>query len=66
MTERERRESNGQIVTHVHDIIYYDNSHLNYIYKEKLNGIEYTFYGFFKDNFFVIVLDSFNESLEIK
>ena len=47
------------------DIIYYDNSHLNYIYKEKLNGIEYTFYGFFKDNFFVIVLDSFNESLEI-
>ena len=46
------------------DIIYYDNSHLNYIYKEKLNDIEYIFYGFFKDNFFVIILDSFNEKLQ--
>jgi hypothetical protein len=49
------------------DIIYYDNSHLNYIYKEKSNddNIEYTFHGFFKDNYFVIILDSFNENLQI-
>lgn len=47
------------------DVIYYDNSHLNYIYKEKSNDIEYTFFGFFKDNFFVIIIDSYNEKLQI-
>jgi hypothetical protein len=47
------------------DIIYYDNSHLNYIYKEKINEIQYIFYGFFKDNYFVIILDSYNEELQV-
>lgn len=40
------------------NIIYYDNSHMNYIYKEKIENIDYTFYGFFKDSFFVIICDS--------
>lgn len=52
------------------DIIYYDNSHLNYIYKEEKNNIEYTFYGFFKDNYFVIICDSYctklNTNIEYK
>lgn len=45
------------------DIIYYDNSHLNYIYKEEKNNIEYTFYGFFKDNYFVIICDCYCKKL---
>lgn len=45
------------------DIIYYDNSHLNYIYKEEKDDIEYTFYGFFKDNYFVIICDSYCKKL---
>jgi hypothetical protein len=51
------------------DIIYYDNSHKTYIYseiiKENENDIKYTFYGFFKDDFFVIIFDSFNSQLNI-
>lgn len=49
--------------------IYYDNSHTNYIYKETINengsDVNYIFYGFFKDNFFVIIFDSFNCKLNI-
>jgi hypothetical protein len=59
------------------NIVYYDNSHTNYIYTiktkdnepnnnlniENNNEIEYTFYGFFKDDFFVIIFDSYNKSL---
>ena len=49
------------------DNIYYDNSHKNYIYKETINengnDINYIFYGFFKDDFFVIIFDSFNSKL---
>lgn len=41
------------------NIIYYDNSHLNYIYTELIDDIEYTFYGFFKDDYFVIIFDSY-------
>jgi hypothetical protein len=47
------------------DIIYYDNSHLNYIYTQKIDNIKYTFYGFYKDDFFVIIMNSFNEELNI-
>lgn len=51
------------------DNIYYDNSHKNYIYKETVNengsDVNYVFYGFFKDNFFVIIFDSFNCKLNI-
>ncbi len=51
------------------DIVYYDNSHKNYIYKQTINeygnNIDYTFYGFFKDEFFVIIFDSFNCNLNI-
>ena len=32
-------------------IIYYDNSHLNYIYKERVDNIIYTFNGYYKDEF---------------
>jgi hypothetical protein len=45
------------------DITYYDNSHLNYIYVENRNDIDYTFHGFFKDNFFIIICDSCNKKL---
>ena len=39
------------------NIDYYDNSHMNYIYIYKIDNIEYTFNGFFKDDYFVITLD---------
>ena len=47
------------------NIIYYDNSHLNYIYEETIDNIKYFFHGFFKDNFFTIILNSFNQELNI-
>lgn len=47
------------------NFIYYDNSHLNYIYEEKIENIKYTFYGFYKDNFFVIIMNSYNIDLDI-
>ena len=51
------------------NIIYYDNSHKNYIYNEIIKedgyNIKYTFYGFFKDDFFVIIFDSYNILLNI-
>jgi hypothetical protein len=45
------------------DITYYDNSHVNYIYTETKDNIIYTFHGFFKDNFFIIIYDSYNQKL---
>ena len=45
--------------------IYYDGSHMNYIYKLSIEEIEYTFNGFFKDNYFVIIFDSFDKNLQI-
>jgi len=55
--------------TQNNDNIYYDNSHKNYIYKETINendsDVNYIFYGFFKDDFFVIIFDSFNCKLNI-
>lgn len=47
------------------DLVYYDNSHLNYIYKYVENNIEYTFNGFFKDNYFVITFDAFNKDINV-
>lgn len=47
------------------DVIYYDNSHVNYIYNITIDNIIYTFYGFFKDNFFAIIFDSFDSNLQI-
>jgi hypothetical protein len=47
------------------NLVYYDNSHLNYIYKYSENNIEYTFNGFFKDNYFVITFDSFNKDINL-
>ena len=47
------------------DILYYDNCHLNYIYNEKIDHIKYTFYGFYKDSFFVIIMNSYDEKLDI-
>ncbi len=46
-------------------LIYYDNSHLNYIYKYVENDICYTFNGFFKDNYFIITLDIFNKNINL-
>lgn len=47
------------------NIIYYDNSHLNYIYEETIDNIKYSFHGFFKNNFFTIILNSFDKELDI-
>lgn len=47
------------------DILYYDNSHLNYIYEIEIENIKYTFYGFFKNNFFVIIYNSYHKELNI-
>ena len=45
-------------------ISYYDNNHLNYIFSSEKDEIKYTFNGFFKDNFLVITVNSYNEKLE--
>jgi len=47
------------------DLLYYDNSHMNYISSFKNNDIEYTFYGFYKDDFFVIIFNEYNETLDV-
>jgi hypothetical protein len=47
------------------DLVYYDNSHLNYIYKYVENNIEYTFNGFFKDNYFIITFDACNKEINV-
>lgn len=47
------------------DIIYYDNNHLNYIYIDTIDNVNYTFYGFFKDNYFVIIFNSYNSELDV-
>lgn len=48
-----------------YDIIYYNNNHLNYIYKYIKDNLEYIFYGFFKDGYFIIIYDSYHEDLNI-
>ena len=45
---------------------YFDQNHLNYIYTQTQQNITYIFHGFFKDNYFVIAIDSFNEDLQTK
>lgn len=47
------------------DILYYDNSHMNYIYKVTIDNILYTFYGFYKEKYFNIIFDSYDEKLDI-
>lgn len=47
------------------DIPCYHNSHLNYIYKETKDNIEYTFNGFFKDDFFMIICDMYHKNIDI-
>jgi hypothetical protein len=47
------------------NIFYYDNSHINYIAIEEKDNIIYTFYGFFKDNLFLIAIDTYDETLKI-
>jgi hypothetical protein len=46
------------------NIKYNDKSYLNYIYEEKINNIKYTFNGFFKDNYFCIIYNSYDENLD--
>ena len=48
------------------DITYYDNSHLNYIYNVKNDDLLITFHSFYKDEYLVIVFDSYNEILDTK
>jgi hypothetical protein len=43
--------------------IYYDGSHMNYIYIHKIENIDYIFNGFFKDDYFIIIFDSYDNSL---
>jgi hypothetical protein len=47
------------------DIIYYNNNHLNYIYKFNDNNLEYIFNGFFKDNYFTIIYDIYDKDLNV-
>lgn len=47
------------------NFIYYDHSHLNYIYKIDETNIEHTFYGFYKDDYFVIIHDSYDKNLNV-
>ena len=47
------------------EIIYYDNSHMNYIYNIKIGNILYTFYGYFKDDYFNIILDTYSFNLDV-
>ena len=39
--------------------------HVNYISHKIVDNIKYTFNGFFKDNYFVIMIDSRDEKLDI-
>jgi hypothetical protein len=59
------KKFNELIFTENHNIIYFDGSHMNYIYVYNEDNIEYTFNGFFKDDFFTIILDSYNKDLNI-
>ena len=45
--------------------IYYDGTHMNYIYIHKVENIDYIFHGFFKDDYFVIIFDSYDNELSI-
>ena len=46
--------------------IYNDNyCHANYVSHKIVDDIKYTFNGFFKDNYFVIMIDSKDEKLDI-
>ena len=47
------------------NITYFNHSHKNYIYTEKIANLIYTFHGFYKDDHFVIVIDSYDEELDI-
>jgi hypothetical protein len=47
------------------NITYFNHSHKNYIYTEKIGNLIYTFHGFYKDDHFVIVIDSYDEELDI-
>ena len=40
------------------------NTHKNYIYTKRNGYITYTFNGFFKEDFFVITIDSYHELLQ--
>jgi hypothetical protein len=44
--------------------IYYNGSHMNYICVLNTDDIEYKFIGFYKDNYFVIIFDSFDKNLQ--
>lgn len=47
------------------NIIYYEGSHMNYIYILNDDDIEYTFNGFYRDNYFVIIIDSYDKNLQV-
>ena len=45
--------------------IYYNGSHMNYIYIHKVQNIDYIFHGFYKDDYFVIIFDSYDNELSV-
>ena len=47
------------------NIKYYDNNHLNYISSVDISDITYTFHGFYKDKYFVILINSYDNNLQI-
>jgi hypothetical protein len=46
-------------------ITHYNNSHLNYIYVYQTDKIDYTFYGFFKNDTFCIIYNSYNKKIDV-
>jgi len=47
------------------NIEYYEGSHKNYIYNEKINNLLYTFHGFYKDDYFIIAINSYDVLLDV-
>jgi hypothetical protein len=46
-------------------IIYYDKSHMNYIYEEVIDNIKYIFHSFYKDEYLCIIYDTYDLILNI-
>jgi hypothetical protein len=57
------KKFNELIFSPNYNMIYNNNNHLNYIYKFKDDYIEHIFHGFFKDGFFIIIYNIFNNKL---
>jgi hypothetical protein len=47
------------------NINYLNKSYICYIYQKNVNNVLITFNGFFKDGYFIILVDSHNETLDV-